>query len=182
MNGVKKILNSRFLKILSKIQRFILFVTNIALLLILGSVIIARDVFSTDFFGYDEIILISAMWLYFVGSAYGMKQEGHIKAEILALILPDHINRVLKVIVSFLETLISTIFTYFAFNLVYHSFTTWQITSAWGIPFFVPQSAILTGFILMTFYSGIYCVRDYYSLKTATNPGMVGNSGKVGVS
>lgn len=160
--------SSRFYKILLQAQKAVMFATNVVLILVLGIVVLCRHVLHVDFFGFDEIILLAAFWMYFIGSSYAMQEKTHIKADILANVMSPFANRLAKVLSGIVQTAISAFLIVMSFNLVMRSMVAKAVTSAWNIPFYVPQMAILVGFALMTFYSAIHCARDTIEMLCAS--------------
>ena len=47
--------------------------------------IILRYIFHAPLFGIEEIVILTAAWLYFIGVAYTTKAEGHVKVDIITL-------------------------------------------------------------------------------------------------
>ena len=70
-----KLKASSLWKMLLIVQKFTLFITTCVMVGILGVVVLFRYVFKLDFFGYDEIVMISAFWMYFIGSSYAMEKS-----------------------------------------------------------------------------------------------------------
>lgn len=52
-------------------QRSILIICNLAIMIIVVASFLARYLFSLDFYGAEEILLVFAFWLYFIGAAGG---------------------------------------------------------------------------------------------------------------
>jgi len=65
----EKIQQSLLWEILLKIQRYILVFVTIVIVSVRGGVVITRYLLHVNFLGYDEIILVAAYWMYFIGSA-----------------------------------------------------------------------------------------------------------------
>ena len=45
--------------------------------------VILRYIFKSNFYGSDEVILLFAFWLYFMGAVYGSYEDSHIKADLV---------------------------------------------------------------------------------------------------
>ena len=45
--------------------------------------VVLRYCFKQNFYGSDEVIMLFAFWLYFMGAVYGSYENSHIKADLL---------------------------------------------------------------------------------------------------
>ena len=158
---VNKIIGSNFDNNLAKIQKVILAFTTSVMLVILAIVVFMRYVLHEDFYGYNEIVLANSFWMYFIGAAFAMRREEHIKADILNNYVSKKCAAVMKVTADFLQTTINFGMVFLSYSLVAANFKNWAITPLWEIPFVVPQVSILISFVLMSFYLTIYMCRDY---------------------
>lgn len=158
---IHQIIHSKTWNFLLKSQRFIMFLTTVVMLSILGAVVVARYLLHADLYGYDELILVDSFWMYFIGASYAMSKEEHIKADILATVMSHKMLACSRVIAGILSTIISGIFIILSFQMVIRSFKTWTVTSLWNIPYFIPQIAIFLSFLITTLYLFIYTIRDY---------------------
>lgn len=161
-------MNSKFENILIKILRLTLVITTAAMLVILAIVVGMRYGFHRDFYGYNEIVLADSFWMYFIGAAFAMRQEEHIKADILKNFVSEKCAATMKVIAGILQTTVNYAMIVLSYNLVMSNFKAWTITPLWEIPFFVSQISILISFILMAYYLTIYTIRDYNELISLT--------------
>lgn len=166
INFIYRLMDSKIWKLLLKTQRFVMFLTAVIMLSILGAVVVARYVLHMDLYGYDEIVLVDSFWMYFIGASYAMCKEEHIKADILATMMGAKSLAVTKIIAGALQTSINFIFIVLAFNMVVRSFKTWTVTSLWNIPYFIPQISILVSFVITALYLTVYTIRDYNNFVT----------------
>ena len=169
MNIEDKIQQSKPWLLLLKIQKFILVVTNIIVIMILGVVIIARYVLKVNVLGYDEITVVGAFWMYFIGSAYASYEESHITADILSQFVSLKKKLALRIFSKLVQVILGFPMIYLSYELLAWDIEMNPTTIDWGIPYLVPQSAIFIGFILMTFYSFVYLIRDFRALKNVNN-------------
>lgn len=153
-------LESKPLRILLGAQKFIMVASTLLLLVILGIVVILRYTVHKDFFGYDEIAIMGAYYMYFIGASYAMYDGTHVKADIIVNYFPEKIRYILKAVAGTIQTLLSIYMTYLAYKLVSHSIEVHQITASYSLPYAIPQTAVLIGIALMTFYMGIYTIMD----------------------
>ena len=157
---IENIISSKAWSLLIKIQKIIMILTTAFMITILGIVVFTRYVFHIDFFGYDELALISSFWMYLIGSSYAMYEGTHVKADIMSMLLSARTQKILKSIAGIIQTSINFFVTYLAYQLIKRSIETSPITPSYNIPFWIPQMSILVGFVLMSFYLVIYTIRD----------------------
>ena len=129
-------------------------------------VVILRYGFQTDLFAYEEWLLISCFWLYFMASALGTYENSHINANLLDYLTTDlRLKWIRAVVVCVIELIVSLAVVYWAVLMMQDeiaSYPNWQATIALKIPFVVPRFSVLLGFGLMSFYSAL---RLYVLLK-----------------
>lgn len=149
---LQKLKNSFIWKLLLQFQKLILFTTSCVMVGVLGAVVLCRYVIHTDLFGYDEIVMISAFWMYFIGSSYAMEKREHVRADILERILPPIGIKWLHIISSILQTLIALETARLSIDYMINGFKIWPTTSAWGLPLITSMSAVTIGMVIMAFY------------------------------
>lgn len=163
MRYVSALRNSRFWKVLVRIQEIILFSLSIGVLAVLGLVVLMRYVFHTDVFAFDEIVLVIAYWMYFLGSGYALYEGTHVKADVLEAFVPRRIKLALRSLVGLIQVVLGIIYIGWAWEMIVYSWTEMPKTIVWEIPIAFPQTSVFIGFILMTFYSLVYCLEDFFS-------------------
>lgn len=149
-------------ELLLKLERAILITTSLSIVAIISGVVFMRYVLKTDLFAYDELVMIVAFWMYFIGAAYGSYEDSQIKADIIQIALINNHPKAaayVNLIARLLEVIFAANISYWGWSLI-----SWQLkfsgkTMGWGIPLIVPQSAIAIGFILMTFYAAVHCCK-----------------------
>lgn len=169
MNIVDKIQMSLAWKILIKLQRLIMVLTTVGIIIMFGIVVLARYLFHFNVIGYDEIIVVAACWMYFIGGSYAMCEESHIRADVLNLLLPPSKTMLLGIFTYLIQFICGLILIYLSYDMIMFDIATNPTTIDWNIPLVIPRFAILVGFILMTFYSFIYLLRDIYKYKKIKN-------------
>lgn len=135
-------------------NRAILIVCNLAVMLIVVTAAVLRYALSIDFYASEEILMIFAFWLYFMGAAYGSYEKSHVEADFVLSWLGDSpAGRAVSLLRDLIEIAVLLVLTYWAFLFVQFAFERWPMTPGWRIPLIVPQSAILVGFVLMTVHA-----------------------------
>lgn len=152
-------------RLLLKIQRLIAVVSTVIVILVLGVVVVARYALEVNVLGYDEIILVGAYWMYFIGSSYASWEESHIAADILSQTASPKNKVLLSLISKIVQVILGIPLVYLGYELLKWDVQANPVTIDWGIPLLIPQASIFVGFLLMTFYSFVYMLRDYHRLK-----------------
>lgn len=74
--------------------------------------VITRYFFGTSLFGLEQHVGYTAVWIYFLGSAYGAYERSHIKAEFTRILFKSHrkfyISKVASGIVAFAMCIVFT--------------------------------------------------------------------------
>jgi TRAP-type C4-dicarboxylate transport system permease small subunit len=150
---------------LVQVQKAILITCNLAIMIIVVASFLARYLFALDFYGAEEILMIFAFWLYFIGGSIGSYERSHIEADFISAWLGDTaVTRALSFLRDTIEIVVLFVLTYWSFLLVKFSIERWPITPGWKIPLLIPQSAITVGFILMAFHTLVHFWRRIRSI------------------
>jgi len=163
MNIIETIKKSVIWKFLIQIQRWILIASSIFLVLIMCLEVLLRYVFKTDLYGTEEIVVIFAFWLYFMGSSYGSYIKRHVKADVISQMLSKKNQAFLTVIIRLITSVLCCLFTYWAIDMIGYSLKYMPKTTGLGIPIVISQFSILVGYSLMSFYSVVYFLEDFLS-------------------
>lgn len=146
-------LKGRLWNALLHAQRAILFVASLAIATGIFAVVCMRYILKTDIYGFEELLMIPAFWLYFMGAAYGAYEGSHITAEIVSVYVKDEkLKSVLEATSSLITVCLSALVTYWAVDMVQFALAWNPRTPVFRISMAIPQSSILAGFFLMTVY------------------------------
>ena len=153
---------------LLKFQQYIMIICSILIILGISTQAAFRYLFQLDFYGLDELIVIVAFWLYFMGSSYGSFEQSHIKADVVSVYIKNEkAKQLLQLIASLITTGISLLITYWALQFFIWGIVRQAKSPVLGIPMVIPQSAIFIGFILMSMYSLVYLYLDVKRIRIA---------------
>lgn len=164
--GIKQIVRTSWDGLL-KFQRIMMILCSLMIVsgITLGAIM--RYVFKADLYGMEELLVICAFWLYFMGGAYGSYEKSHITAELVSVYVT---NPKIRIIVMLISSLITTGLCYMA---TYYavSFFSWSLikggtSTVWQIPMVIPQSAVFVGFVLMSLYFTVHLINDIKKMKT----------------
>lgn len=152
---------SDFFLVIVKLQRFILIISSLAIVVGLGITVFMRYFIQSDLFGLEELLLIPALWLYFIGASFGAYDKYHVTADLLNVYLKNpFIKRVILIITTTVTLIVSIVMLVWAFEFIIWSVQSGAKSSAWKIPMYIPQSSVLFGFLLMT----LYFARDFIEI------------------
>lgn len=160
----ERIQQSLFWKILLKLQKLILILATLVVIFVLGGVVVARYILNVNFMGYDEIILVAAFWMYFIGSSHASYEESHVAVNIVEEYLSPKKALIIAIFSKIMQFLLGIPLIYLSYEMLVWDIEFVPATSDWNIPLLIPQAGIMAGFVIMTFYSFIYILRDYHKL------------------
>lgn len=146
--------------ILKKLQEIVIVVCASIATLIFVAEVVSRYVLKIDFLGYDELVLLFANWLYFIGGSYAMYKKEHISAEMLPLFLKDRALQIARTVVDWVIFAITLILAIWGVEFFLYALSRIANTTVWKIPLLTSQSALSVGYILMAFYALVYSIED----------------------
>lgn len=165
--GIRAVLSVVW-NLLLKIQRFILVISGLFVIVGISLVVLFRYFLKLDLFGMEEIITIFAFWMYFIGGAYGAYERSHISADLVSsYVKNDRWRTSLKAINSIITAGLCVLFLKWAYDYFLWTLDANPKSTALHIPMIIPQSAILIGFILMSFYFLVHLVKDLKEVSKA---------------
>lgn len=149
-----------FDKIFVRAFSVVIVVNSLLMTLIIAGAAAARYIFKSNFYGYEEIAVLVAFWLYFIGAAYGSYNNTHVSADIVDAYFKDGpAKRLLTLARNVVALSVCGLFTYFAFGFFEFGFMgplgtgEFKPTSmVWRIPLWTSYAAILTGLVFMEGY------------------------------
>ena len=136
---------------------------GIALTAVIFVVVIARYVFKTDIFGSEEIILLLAWWLYFMGGIGASQENSHISADMVDEFCSNKvIVEMTKGIAKALEAIVFFLCTYMSVLLLMTNIQKWPVSTGLKIPYVAAQAPIVIGFFGMAGFA-VYWSMFYIS-------------------
>lgn len=132
-----------------------------AILILLGGIltagmfteVIARYVFESPIFAVEDFIGYTAVWLYFIGAAYGTYERTQVKAEIITMIFKNQRTlTITKAVVAGISFFVACVMSQWSYEYVRWSISVGETTPVYSVPFVYFQSALLVGAILMAVY------------------------------
>ena len=166
MNKHSLIIDSKGDLLIHKIMKGILVATSAAIILLVTFYVIIRYITPINFNGFEEIVILLVVWLYFIGSANASREKSHIAADMLDLFIKQETTKQrIKLLSQFVGFAVLAIMLYLSidylkFNAEYHAKTV-----IFGLPMFIYHASLVIGLILMLFYDTCYLVMSLTGLR-----------------
>nr|WP_263327067.1 TRAP transporter small permease [Neobacillus sp. Marseille-Q6967] len=144
---------------LTKIQKWLMILSSLGIVVILTVIVLLRYVFKEDLQGIEELLLLPAFWLYFMGASYASYENSHISADMSNDFIKNKRVRYIVNLVALLITFVSSVFfLVWSSNQFFWSLSSKGATAIWGIPLYIVYSSVLISFILIVLYNFVYLV------------------------
>jgi TRAP-type C4-dicarboxylate transport system permease small subunit len=135
------------------LQRWFLFLITAILSTSMFIQIVTRYFFGTSLFGLEQFIGYTAVWLYFVGAAYGSYERSHIKAEFIGVMIKTRRKlAVIRAFAALVSTAMSVVFAVWSWEFCVDSLKMGETTPTMGVPMIWFQAALFIGALLMIYY------------------------------
>lgn len=147
-------------KILRILQEIIIVLAASSVTLLFIAEVLARYVLDINFLGYDELVLLAVVWLYFIGGGYAMYKKEHINAEMLSLFLKGRNLQAARLLTIWLTFIIAVVLVIWGVDFVIYSLQRPSSTTVLGIPRIAGQLSLVIGYALVAIYSLFYALED----------------------
>lgn len=154
---MKKPIEDYFLwRLLVRLERFILVAVSVMAMLCVVAGALMRYIFKIDLYGIEEIIILLAMWLYFIGGAYGSYENSHISADMVSnYIKSNKVKRYIRIFVALVTVVCAFILSRWSLQYIAFALKIQDRSISLHIPMLFFRIPIALCFILSFFY-GIY--------------------------
>jgi len=154
MKALKKIWN-----FLLTFERVIMIVASILVVVLIVTTVVMRYLLEKNFPGMEELVIMVAFWIYFMGGTMCSYENSHITADILTVFIK---NEKAKEIIEFLRYLISAAVlvgaSYCAVELIVYTVEAQPVSPVLHMPMMVTYLPMLAGIFLMTFYTFVHLI------------------------
>lgn len=170
------------MKILSKIDqglmRFfdvVMASSNLAICIMILIGAFMRYILKKDFYGMEELVLLIAFWMYFIGSAVATREGSQVSADLVSSMLKSERQKAVLTLVRTLITLILfAILVKWAWSYMLWSLEKRPTTAVYKLPMAIAHAALLLSFVL----SVLYEIKHYCSdAQPAVYPGKSATDG-----
>ena len=149
-----KVENFFLWKWLLNIERFVMVFSSIAIILTIVWGVVCRYFLKINFAGSDELLVILALWLYYIGGLYGSYEDSHIKADVLSIFIQkDVIIYILNIVVKAISLATSVYLAIWAYEYLQLSLKLGGVTTAYKLPMLCSRLAIVVGYIAPVIYN-----------------------------
>lgn len=146
-------------KVIITVQRTVAIITCIAIPIIVVYQVILRYVLKMPLMGVEELLVFFIIWLYMISGSVASEQRNHIECGILTLyIKKEQSMRIFNMFKSIFSVGIGMWLCYWAWWYFTYSLKCWKISDVLGLPYFIAESAVFIGFILMLFFTIIQMI------------------------
>jgi len=110
--------------------------------------------------GADEVQVYAVVWLIFVGAAIVAWRGAHLRMDVFSVRLQGRAARVRQVLESLLAVAVCGTMTWVSLRFVLQIHAMEQRSDGAGIPMWLPHSAVLVGFALITLAAASSLVKN----------------------
>lgn len=140
--------------LLLKAEQFIVIVCCIAIILLVFITVFMRYVFKTGFQGMEELIMLFAFGIYFIGGALGTYYESQITADLTSLLVKNPRKKLgIKAFQNLVDGLLIGVCAVFSTQQMIFVLQIGSRSSGLKLPVWVMYTIILVGLFLMSFYA-----------------------------
>jgi TRAP-type C4-dicarboxylate transport system permease small subunit len=167
MGKLKPIEETGLWKVIVHFMEIMLFLMSAALASMVFITVPVRYIMKSSIFGIEEVIMMMAIWIYYLGGAYGSYEQSHINADILLHFVKN--KKAIKVISVLKQIVAIVVFGAFGYWCI-AKYLAWTIQSGGQsmqlhIPNWVPISMMAISFVLMTLYELFHLYRIFKPYK-----------------
>lgn len=156
---------SRVDSVVHFIVRPIVVVFSLAIACMVSWGVFSRYVLQSPIFGIEELILLSAVWLYLLGAVLAARDRSHLSADFISVLSSNP-----RVIIGFrtLSSVISLVmacfFVVWSQSLLGWGISKGQSTTVLHIPMYYSQGSLFVGSLLLVFYLFRDVLQDFIDL------------------
>jgi len=161
MKTIMPIENSRIWRGVASFMRVALVICGACLIILVGMSVFLRYILHTSFVGTDDLIVLFAIWLYWLGGAYGSYEGSHISADLTNVFIKNEkLKSRINIVVKLITALIAGVFAYWSIA----KYAIWNIqagttTTGLRIPYLTSNIALTICLCLMFMYAIYHFVR-----------------------
>lgn len=154
-------------KLMEALMRWLLMISGVLLIVVITISVFMRYVLKSALFGSEEILALLAIWLYWIGGAYGSYEDSHISADMTGMMIRnERVREIYRMVIRGVTALIAGVFAYWAvFHYGAQIIAAGTRTTGLRIPLVTSRIALTVSFCLMFLYSVYHFVRAVCPLK-----------------
>lgn len=118
--------------------------------------VITRYVLQMPVMGLEETMLYPTLWLYMLGAVNASRENTHIRANVLEIVLKnDRQHTILAIIGEFISLVVGLWLLSWAWEFTQYAWRVWKESPTLYIPTFYSDVALVAGLLLMMVYTAI---------------------------
>lgn len=143
-----------------KALRFLIFICGVIPLVLITISVFMRYVLHKDFFGYEDIVLLFTLWLYYLAATYATWEESHIKGDMMSFLFKSgKAKKYYNISLNAFGVICMAFWMKWGFEYVVWNFNAGGRTSALKMPLIASELAIYIGIFGLFFYSLFHLVK-----------------------
>jgi len=155
----------RFEKCLNIIFRSMMLLSCLSLACLVFAQVIMRYVLESPFSGIEEMSILLAVWVYFLGMGYATREREHIRGGIVSLIVKDEKKvACIRFSGSIICMVAACIFGYFAYQYALKEITYGRVSINMRWPRGIWSTSMIVGFVMMVGYFLIEAIGEYRNI------------------
>ncbi|MGY0219568.1 TRAP transporter small permease [Endozoicomonadaceae bacterium StTr2] len=164
----------RFEQLLNKLFRHMMLLTCLGLAALMFSQVVMRYVLESPFTGIEEVSILLAVWVYFLGMGYATREREHIHGGIVSLVVKDERKvAYIRFAGSIICMIAACIFGYFACKYALKEIDRGRVSINMRWPRGLWSASMIVGFGMMVGYFLLETINEYRGLRKKvrrTNP------------
>jgi len=126
---------------------------------------VAGRIIHHNWTGYEEILTMTVFWLYMFGCAYCSREDTHIKADIVSVLMKECMaKRIIELCRWILTTILCFILMIWAISLIQWDISQGNETYVYRLPVWIGDISMVFGFGISTIYNVIYTFDSFMRL------------------
>jgi len=143
-----------------------------AMMLLVTAAVFARRLFGYPLVFSDEYSAYLMVFCVYVGGAYTLQQDAHVRVDIVAIRLKPRTRIICRIVTSFCSLIYGSVLTWQTAKLVLYD---WQIghkaSSIMETPTWIPAMAVPVGLLILTLQMILCIAQDFRSLSKVDSAG-----------
>jgi TRAP-type C4-dicarboxylate transport system permease small subunit len=140
----------------------------VAMMILVTAAVVARRLFGYPLVFSDEYSAYLMVFCVFVGGAYTLQQDAHVRVDIVAIRLKPRVRILFRIITSFCSLIYGAVLTWQTTNLViYYAQIGHKASSIMETPTWIPAIAVPVGMFILTLQMALCMAREIRSLSKA---------------
>ena len=170
----------RFEQLLNKFFRSLMMLACLLLAGLMFAQVMMRYVLDLPFSGIEEVSILLAVWIYFLGMGYATREREHIHGGIVNLLVKDHKKMAyIRLFGSVTCMIAACLFGYFAYEYALTEIDRGRVSANLRWPRGMWTASMILGFAMMTGYFLLEAINEYRGLrKTAQRESRSSNQKK----